>query len=66
MGGTVANMGLYVVKPNLETLMKGKVCDELGIITFNSHPPAQRVYSIELDDYKATLVNQYPSIFHGI
>ena len=65
-GGTVANICLYVAKPNVETLLKDKVCEELGIITFNSHPPAQRVHSIELDGYKATLANQYPNIFHGI
>ena len=35
-GTTVANIRLYVVKTNLETLLNNKVCEELGIITFNS------------------------------
>ena len=63
---TFANICLYVVKPNAETLLSGKVWEELGIITFNSNPAAQRIHSIKLDNYKANLVNHYPNVFHGI
>ena len=31
----------------METLASGKVYEELGVITFNSHLPAQRINSIE-------------------
>ena len=64
-GHTIANIHLYVAKPIVETLLKGKVCEGLGSITFNSHPPAQRIHNIDFDNYKATLVNQYLNIFHG-
>ena len=64
-GHTIANIHLYVAKPNVETLLKGKVCEGLGSITFNSHPPAQRIHNIDFDNYKATLVNQNLNIFHG-
>ena len=52
-GTTVANIRLYVVKTNLETLLNDKVCEELGIIAFNSWPPNtsdQKVCSIDPDD----------------
>ena len=64
-GHTIANIHLYVAKPNAETLLKGKVCEELGSITFNSHPSAQRIHNIGFNHYKATLFNQYLNIFHG-
>ena len=31
---TVANISIYFVKSNIETLLSGNVCEELGIITF--------------------------------
>ena len=68
-GATVANIYLYVVKPNVETLLSGKVCEELGIVTFNSQPlnaSDQKVCSIDPDDYKATVVTNFPNVFHGI
>ena len=58
-GTTVANIHLYGIKPKVEILLSGKVCEELGIIIFNSWPPNtsdQKVYSIDPDNYKATLV----------
>ena len=68
-GTTVANICLHVIKPNVKIFLSGKICEELGIITFNSRPPNtsdQRVCSIDPDNYKATLVTNFPNAFHGI
>ena len=69
MYGTTVAICLYVVKPNVETLLSGKVCEELGNITINSRPPNtsdQKVRSIDPDDDKATLVTNFPNVFHSI
>ena len=33
--GTVANVGIYVVKDNVEPLLSGDASEALGILTFN-------------------------------
>ena len=69
-GESVANTCIYVVKQDLETLLSGRVSEELGIITFNPTPdnqqPSIRRNTEIRDDVKASIISQYPEVFTGI
>ena len=69
-GESVANAYIYVVKQDLETLLSGRVSEELGIISFNPTPDSQepiiRRNTAPTDDAKAHIISQYPEVFSGI
>ncbi len=60
-GDTVVNTCLYVVKQQLETLLSGRVCEELGIITFDPQPVRRSV--AEAGPHKTRLAAAYPKVF---
>ena len=71
-GETVANARIYVIKKKLETLLSGRLCEELGIIEFNGAPTETkgedliRRANIEQNDPIAETILQHPRAFEGI
>ena len=57
---TVANISIYFVKSNTETLLSGNVCEELGIITFRPQPStivsSVQIWSFHAKTYKEQLI----------
>ena len=65
--GEVANVGLYVVKGEVEPLLSGAASEALGIISFNGTKDAGvRRCSAETDPVKKKYISKYPSIFQGV
>ena len=64
-GNAVANVCLYVVKQDVETLLSGSVCEELGIITLNVRRNTTECSSTE-DPKKVELINKFPQLFAGV
>ena len=62
-GEAVTNTCIYVVDQDLETLLRGKVSEELGIIEFN--PKAVLRTKIE-NTTKSKIALQYPNLFSGM
>ena len=62
-GEAVTNTCIYVVDQDLETLLSGKVSEELGIIEFN--PKAALRTKIE-NTTKSKIALLYPNLFSGI
>ena len=64
------NICLYVVKPNVETLLSERVCEELGIIDFKPQPlttqETSEVRNVNACTYKDSLISDYPKVFNGI
>ena len=60
-GDNVVNTCIYIVKQKLETLLSGRVCEELGIIEFNPQP-VRRTIS-DTCPHKTRLAAAYPSVF---
>ena len=68
-GDTVANICLYVVKQDVETLLSGRLSEELGIIKFNQSPggPEEVTRKVDIKDtVKASNMSLYPEIFTGV
>ena len=63
-GETVTNVQFYVVKKDLETLLSGPACEELGIIKINDEPDIRNVAAP--NNRIAKIVNQFPNVFNGI
>ena len=65
-GSAVANTTIYVLKKDVETLLSGNVCEQLGIITFNRQP-TKRIHRTQSEDAdKQQLVKNFPNLFNGI
>ena len=65
-GGAVANATIYVIKKDVETLLSGQVCEQLGIITFNTDP-VQHINKLESEeDSKQRLGDDFPNLFDGV
>ncbi len=64
-GDNVVNTCIYVVKQDLETLLSGRVCEELGIIEFKPQPDHQSVRRTSSDgcSHKTRLAAAFPSVF---
>ena len=68
----VANIALYVINKDVETLLSGAAAEELGIITFNSGSTSQypvydemsdvRIAEEDHDPYKKQIRAKYPSL----
>ncbi len=71
-GETVANTRIYVIKKQLEKLLSGRLCEELGIIKFNGVPIESegddliRRANIKENDPIREIVSQHPRVFEGI
>ena len=60
-GDQVVNTCIYVVKQDLETLLSGRVCEELGIIQFTPQPV--RRSTAEASPHKTRLAASFPKVF---
>ena len=60
----VTNAKIYVLKDNVETLLSGKVCEDLGIIKLNEN--IIRKANQEEDPHKEKLLKAFPELFQGI
>ena len=67
-GSTVANTRIYAIKQSVETLLSGKLCEELQILKFNPQPIDSQtsIRKVSADRYKESLIQQYPNVFTGI
>ena len=66
-GEEVANVGLYVVKGDVEPLLSGAASEALGIISFNGCRGEEvRRCAAEEDPVKKVFMSKYPSIFRGV
>ena len=61
-GDRVVTACIYIVRQEVETLLSGRVCEELGIIEFNPVPKVQRIAE-DPDSHKARLAAAYPKVF---
>ena len=60
-GDQVVNACIYVVKQEVEFLLSGRICEELGIIEYNPTPVRRTVESAS--PHKARLAAAYPKVF---
>ena len=65
-GSAVANATIYVLKKDVETLLSGSVCEQLGIITFNKDPTHRTLRLQSEDADKQQLIEYFPNLFNGI
>lgn len=61
-GDAVTNASIYIVDHDVETLLSGRVCEDLNIIQYNPAPtrPIHRTTT------NSEFVDQYPDVFDGI
>ena len=58
----VVNAEIYIIDKNVETLLSGPVCEELGILQFSRETLVNRV---ESSSDKERLVRRFPTVFSG-
>ena len=65
---TVANVGIYVVNKEAETLLSGPACEALGIISFygENAVPSPNAHRITRDKSVQHILAKYPTVFKGI
>ena len=64
---SVANTKMYILRKEVETLLSGTICEELGIITLNTQDNNTEVRRTPImSDAKRSLIKRFPSIFSGI
>lgn len=68
-GDNVASTRFYVIPLEVETLISGKLCEELGIIKFN--PAIKRkkekdIRAVHKDEFTASIIQQHPQLFKGV
>ena len=61
----IANVGIYVVKGNVEALLSGAASEALGIISFHGTNHIRRTVE-EDDSVKQVYMKQFPSLFLGV
>ena len=57
------------MKQDVETLLSGRLSDELGIIKFNQSPggPEEVICKVDIKDtVEASIMSQYPEVFTGV
>ena len=72
-GDRVANIGIYVVNKDVETLLSGPVAEELGIISFNGDSVNENpeetgdIWTVEedLDPFRIQIKSKYPNLSSG-
>ena len=65
-GEEIANVGMYVVKGNVEPLLSGPASEALGVISFHGDIGVRRSGSDEVDPAIQVYMIKYPSIFTGV
>lgn len=64
-----SNTQFYIISSDVETLLSGKLCEELGILTFTSDGARSSVANVQLEPhetYKAKIFKRHPAIFKGV
>ena len=63
-GDAVTNAKIYIISKKVETLLSGKVCEKLGIISMQ-RPDLRSVVSIDKppDPQKNSLLENFPTLF---
>ena len=66
-GDAVTNAKIYIISKKVETLLSGKVCEKLGIISMQ-RPDLRSVVSIDKppDPQKNSLLENFPTLFKGV
>ena len=65
-GNVVANIGIYVVKKKVESLLSGAASEALGIISFSGQQEEIRRSVASEDPLKEELMETYPKVFTGV
>ena len=65
-GTNVANAKFYIMGKEVETLISGPVCEELGIITMNDGGQTNILRTSQSSEAKEKLLKRFPSIFSGV
>ena len=65
-GANIANTKFYIMDMNVETLLSGTVCEELGIITLHTEADNKVRRTPGTPEPKAKLMKKFPSIFSGV
>ena len=61
-GDAVTNTTIYIIDKDVETLLSGRVCEQLGIITFR-----EDIRNVKAEEpEKVKLLHTFPSIFNGV
>ena len=63
---SVANAKFYIIEKDVETLLSGTVCEELGVITLHTDNASKIQRTPGIPEPKASLMKKFPSIFSGI
>ena len=65
--GNVVNAVIYKIKEDIENLLRGPVCEALGITSFKEGN-VRRIEDTqeEADEAKADLVKRFPKLFKGL
>ena len=58
----VTNVKIYIIENNVETLLSGPVCEDLGILKFEEQAKIRKVHT---SGDKGNLIRQFPEIFSG-
>ena len=61
----IANVGIYVVKGDVESLLSGAASEALGVISFNGDKHIRRTAE-EQDPVKQVYLSQFPELFSGV
>lgn len=63
----VSTASFFIIKGKVETLLSGKLCETLGIISFNKSYYSNKVRRVRASsDHKQQIIQQYPTIFQGV
>ena len=69
VGDNVVTFRFYIVNQDLETLLSGKACEDLGFITFNPKPTDEaliRKVNCTTNPAVKKIIDQYTSVFTGV
>ena len=64
--GNVANTIFYVVEKPVETLISGRVAEDLNILTYNRKTRGSKINKVEVDPYEVNIDKKYPGLFEGL
>ena len=66
-GDKTVNTSIFVIKDEVETLLSGPVCENLGIINFNEAAiSAVKPEEQKEDPAKVSIMSKFPKIFKGL
>ena len=62
----IANVGIYVVKGEVEALLSGAASEALGIISFHGESNIRRAPAEGIDPADQVYISKYPTLFTGV